>query len=229
MELYTVPDEGSNQNIPLFLGEVIDPDINGRDVMYICPYSNEYSGHLFVTNFKLYFRSTDRTPLLIYLPLGTISKIEKFGGTKTKGDNAYGIHIVCKDVRSVKFALNPENHSRRDVFEKLKQHAFPLSNKAKLFCFDVKVSSLQSPILFLSQLVLFYFSSNIPKTGGPYIMLKKSTTVSGYPKRYGVNLQSTINTNYATHIHRSFMFQQWPPTKCSNQWRPFVVVEDCLF
>ena len=149
MELYTVADDGNNHNIPLFHGEIIDPDINGRDVTYICPYSNEYSGQLYVTNFKLYFRSNDKTPLLIYLPLGTISKIDKFGGAKSKGENAYGIHIVCKDIRSVKFALNPENHSRRDVFEKLKQNAFPLSNRNRLFCFDVKVCLYCFALYFL--------------------------------------------------------------------------------
>ena len=139
MELCYIPDDTKNQNIPFFNGEEIDKDISDREVTYICPYSNAYPGKLYVTNVNLYFKSNDKLPLKSYLSLGTISKIEKFGGAKSKGENAYGIHIICKDIRSIKFALKPENHSRRDVFEKLKQHAFPLSHRSSLFCFNVKV------------------------------------------------------------------------------------------
>ena len=133
-----------SSDIPLLPGEKIDPEINGRDVIFICPYMGEISGYIYVTNYKLYFKSSDgsKTTRLIHVPLCTISKIEKFGGVKSKGDNAYGIYITCKDIRTLRFAHNPENHSRRDVFEKLKQYAFPLSHNSinKLpFCFEAKV------------------------------------------------------------------------------------------
>ena len=32
--------------------------------------------------------------------------------------------------------INQENHSRRNVFEKLQQYAFPLSHKLPLFAFE---------------------------------------------------------------------------------------------
>lgn len=131
-----------SSDIPLLSGEKIDSDINGREATYICPYSGDISGYLYVTNYKLYFKSTDNSkPRLIHVPLCTISKIEKFGGVKSKGDHAYGIYITCKDIRTLRFAHSPENHSRRDVFEKLKYYAFPLSHSPnnKLFCMEAKV------------------------------------------------------------------------------------------
>lgn len=133
-----------SSDIPLLPGERIDSDINGREVIYMCPYSGEIPGQLYVTNYKIYFKSSDASKSrVVHVPFCVISKIDKFGGAstaKSKGDNSYGINITCKDIRTLKFAHNPENHSRRDVFEKLKQFAFPLSHPNKqLFCFEAKV------------------------------------------------------------------------------------------
>lgn len=58
-----------------------------------------------------------------------MSRIEKVGGASSRGENSYGIELFCKDVRNLRFAHKQENHSRRDVFEKLQQYAFPVSNK----------------------------------------------------------------------------------------------------
>lgn len=75
---------------------------------------------------------------IINLPLGFVSRIEKMGGSTSKGENSYGIEISCKDFRNYRFANSRENHSRRDVFEKLQQFAFPLNNKMSFFAFDYK-------------------------------------------------------------------------------------------
>jgi len=75
---------------------------------------------------------------IIDLPLGFVSRIEKMGGSTSKGENSYGIEITCKDFRNYRFAHSRENHSRRDVFEKLQQHAFPFNNKLPLFAFEYK-------------------------------------------------------------------------------------------
>ncbi|KRT78277.1 hypothetical protein AMK59_6806 [Oryctes borbonicus] len=124
------PDE-----IPLLPGEKICEQ--ARDVTYLCPYNGPARGVLTITNYKLYFRSVDKDGnKVIDVPLGVVSRIEKVGGASSKGENAYGIEIFCKDMRNLRFAHKQENHSRRDVFEKLHQHAFPLSNKLKLFAFD---------------------------------------------------------------------------------------------
>ncbi|XP_022908297.1 phosphatidylinositol-3,5-bisphosphate 3-phosphatase MTMR2 [Onthophagus taurus] len=121
--------------IPLFPGEKISEQ--ARDVTYVCPYNGPSRGVLTVTNYKLYFRSTDKDlNTIIDVPLGVVSRIEKVGGLSSRGENAYGIEVFCKDMRNLRFAHKQENHSRRDMFERLQQFAFPLSNKLKLFAFE---------------------------------------------------------------------------------------------
>ncbi|XP_044727687.1 myotubularin-related protein 2 isoform X2 [Chrysoperla carnea] len=108
-----------------------------RDVTYLCPYSGPTRGTLSVTNYKLHFRSVDRdTPFILDVPLGVVSRIEKVGGASSRGENSYGIEVFCKDMRNLRFAHKQENHSRRNVFEKLQQFAFPLSHKLPLFAYE---------------------------------------------------------------------------------------------
>jgi myotubularin-related protein 1/2 len=89
-----------------------------------------------------------------------VSRIEKVGGASSRGENAYGIEVFCKDMRNLRFAHKQENHSRRDVFEKLQQFAFPLSHKIKLFAFEYSESfpengwAIYEPIAELKRLVL---------------------------------------------------------------------------
>ena len=45
-----------------------------------------------------------------------MNRAEKVGRVSSRGENAYGIEIFCKDARTLKFAYNPENHSRYVVF-----------------------------------------------------------------------------------------------------------------
>ena len=71
--------------------------------------------------------------------LGLISRIEKLGGQSSKGENAYGLELHCKDMRYLRFGFVPENHSRRLVYERLQQYAFPLSNGLELFAFTARL------------------------------------------------------------------------------------------
>jgi len=148
-------------------GEKVLASISSKDVSCLSPYFGAIRGKLHVTNYRLYFKSTDTLPAsatltaanvaingspssagqgmtnlsgnyIIDLPLGFISRIEKMGGSTSKGENSYGIEILCKDIRNYRFAHSRENHSRRDVFEKLQQYAFPTSNKLPLFAFEYK-------------------------------------------------------------------------------------------
>lgn len=122
---------------PLLPGEKIPGNSRARDVTYLCPFTGPVRGTLFVTNYKLYFRSSDRDPpFILDVPLGVVSRIEKVGGASSRGENSYGIELFCKDMRNLRFAHKQENHSRRDVFEKLQQYAFPVSNKLPLFAFE---------------------------------------------------------------------------------------------
>lgn len=158
----------SDNLIGLLGGEKIVASISSKDVSCLSPYFGAIKGNLHVTNYRLYFKSTEAlstsatltsanlattgtslsqagaslTTLsgnyIIDLPLGFVSRIEKVGGTTSKGENSYGIEITCKDMRNYRFAHRRENHSRRDVFEKLQQYAFPLNNKLTLFAFEYK-------------------------------------------------------------------------------------------
>ncbi|TNN30157.1 Myotubularin [Liparis tanakae] len=69
------------------------------------------------------------------IPLGAISRVEKMGGASSRGENSYGLEITCKDMRNLRFALKQEGHSRRDIFELLFKHAFPLSHGLPLFAY----------------------------------------------------------------------------------------------
>ncbi|XP_076117049.1 phosphatidylinositol-3,5-bisphosphate 3-phosphatase MTMR2-like [Mytilus galloprovincialis] len=128
----------SQSDEPPLLGGELTQGI-GRDVTYLCPYNGPIKGALTVTNYKLYFKSSERESLFILdVPLGVISKIEKIGGATSRGENSYGIDLICKDIRNLRFAHKQENHSRRQVFEKIQQFAFPITNKQPLFAFEFK-------------------------------------------------------------------------------------------
>ncbi|BFZ14881.1 hypothetical protein BsWGS_17920 [Bradybaena similaris] len=126
-----------NEECPLLEGESIKG--KASDVTYLCPYSGPVRGTIIFTNYKLYFKSVEREPpFVLDVPLGVVSQIEKIGGATSKGVNSYGIDIVCKDMRNLRFAHKQENHSRRQVFEKIQPYAFPLTNKLNFFAFEFK-------------------------------------------------------------------------------------------
>ena len=56
--------------------------------------------------------------------------------TKQKADGVYGLELVCKDMRNLKFALkNDKGDVRRKIFETLQSFAFPISNGQSFFAF----------------------------------------------------------------------------------------------
>lgn len=125
------------QDPPLLRGEQPHVVQKARDVTYLCPFQGPIRGCLFVTNYKLFFRSIEKEPKFsMEVPLGVVSRIEKVGYASSRGENSYGIELFCKDLRNLKFAHKQENHSRRDIFDKLHKFAFPLSNNLPLFAFE---------------------------------------------------------------------------------------------
>ncbi|XP_054162802.1 myotubularin-related protein 2-like [Oppia nitens] len=126
----------TSSEVPLIIGETIVGNLRARDVTYLCPYFGPIRGTLYVTNYKLYFKSNEKEAEDLSVPLCCISRIEKVGGATSKGENSYGIDLLCKDMRNLRFAHKQENHSRRDVFETLTQYAFPLSNKLPMFAYE---------------------------------------------------------------------------------------------
>ncbi len=108
------------EEVPLLGGEKIVSVFH--DLSYLCPYSvpGAMKGSLTVTNYKLFFSSAYRDcPLVLDVPLGFVSRVEKVGGQRSSGENAYGLEIFCKDIRSLRFALSKSEgaHPRKDIFE----------------------------------------------------------------------------------------------------------------
>ncbi|CAG0892236.1 unnamed protein product [Cyprideis torosa] len=107
-----------------------------RDVVFLCPYNGPMRGSLQVTNYRLFFRSCDRDrSFQLEVPLGVISRIGKVGGVRSSGENSYGIELLCKDIRTLRFAHKQETRSRRTVVDSLQQGAFPINNDLPFFAF----------------------------------------------------------------------------------------------
>ncbi|XP_077661656.1 phosphatidylinositol-3,5-bisphosphate 3-phosphatase MTMR2 isoform X2 [Eretmochelys imbricata] len=122
---------------PLLPGETIKD--MAKDVTYICPFTGAVRGTLTVTNYRLYFKSMERDPpFVLDASLGVINRVEKIGGASSRGENSYGLEIVCKDIRNLRFAHKPEGRTRRSIFENLMKYAFPVSNNLPLFAFEYR-------------------------------------------------------------------------------------------
>ncbi|CAB1351411.1 unnamed protein product [Coregonus sp. 'balchen'] len=108
-----------------------------RDVMYICPFTGLVTGTLTSTDYKLYFISLERdTPFILDVNLGAISRLETIS-VQSHEDNTQGMEIVCKDMRSPRFAYK-KDASQPEIVEVLTKHTFPLSNDLPLFAFLYK-------------------------------------------------------------------------------------------
>ena len=82
------------------------------DIVFVLPDDRGARGRMYISNFRMYFvsdaasggggGSEPSTPLIIDLPLGLISRIEKVGHQTTRSDQAgksgsfYGFLITCK-------------------------------------------------------------------------------------------------------------------------------------
>lgn len=68
-------------------------------------------------------------------------------------------------MRNLRFGHKQENHSRRNVFEKLQQYAFPLSHNIPLFAFEYTDTfpengwNVYEPMAELKRMVNCYYIS----------------------------------------------------------------------
>ncbi|KAG7314306.1 hypothetical protein KOW79_021609 [Hemibagrus wyckioides] len=124
----------AKDELELLVKEVVQ--IEAKDVTYICPFVGALRGTLTVTNYRLFFRSVTREPVFVLdLPLGVISRVEKIGGSSSRGDVSYG--LVCKDMRNLRFVhKQPDDSLKKSVFDVISKFAFPLSNSLSLFAFE---------------------------------------------------------------------------------------------
>lgn len=129
----TFRDSGKD-DVELLPKEVVQ-DV-GKDVTYICPFLGALRGTLTVTNYRLLFRGINREPgVVLDLPLGVISRVERIGGASSRGDVSYV--LVCKDIRNLRFVhKQPDDSLKKSVFELLTKFAFPASNNLSLFAFE---------------------------------------------------------------------------------------------
>ncbi|XP_053715573.1 myotubularin-related protein 1a isoform X2 [Synchiropus splendidus] len=123
----------TQNQVPLLPGENIQTSV--KDVMYICPFSGLVNGTLNITDYKLYFFSVERD-FTLDVNLGVISRLETIT-VPNQGANTKGLELVCKDMRSPRFAYKTEN-TNPDVVELLAKYSFPLSHSMPLFAFSYK-------------------------------------------------------------------------------------------
>uniref|UniRef100_A0A673ITL1 phosphatidylinositol-3,5-bisphosphate 3-phosphatase n=1 Tax=Sinocyclocheilus rhinocerous TaxID=307959 RepID=A0A673ITL1_9TELE len=125
--LYRISKQAPMDEVPLVPGETIKTTV--KDVMYICPFTGAVTGTLIVTDYKLYFVSLERdAPFILDVNLGAISRLETIS-VQSLGENTSGMEIVCKDMRSPRFAYKKEEQSNLEILEVLTKYAFPLSNE----------------------------------------------------------------------------------------------------
>lgn len=125
------------EDVPLLPGE--DVKSKEKDVIYVCHFNGPKKGVVYITNYRLYFKSVELDPMTtLDVPLGVISRVEKIGGQSSRGENSYGLEITCKDMRNLRFALKQEGRSRKSMFENLTKHAFPISSGLQFFAFENK-------------------------------------------------------------------------------------------
>ena len=75
----------------------------------------------------------------LYNCIGFVSRVEKVGGQRTSSaENAYGLEIACKDIRSLRFSLSKTDsaHPRKEICETLRLFSFPISHNSRHFAFD---------------------------------------------------------------------------------------------
>lgn len=143
---------GSGSNYPWVLldGEtfVNENETPHSEIIFVMPDDRGIRGKLFITNYRLYFKSDElqiyQSYLIINLPLGLIHRIEKIGHQSTKKSNFYGLLINCKNGRRLRFATVQENVSRKQIYEILQKYSFPISNSINYFAYSFNQSYVDS-------------------------------------------------------------------------------------
>ncbi|XP_013884809.1 myotubularin-related protein 1 [Austrofundulus limnaeus] len=106
--------------------------------MYVCPLSSPITGTLTITDYKLYFISEEKdSPFTLYTTLGVISMVDIFKAPDGEDKTTMGFQLVCKDMRSLRFAYRKEE-GQSDVVEVLSKYTFPMSHGSVFFAFTYK-------------------------------------------------------------------------------------------
>ncbi|XP_077596428.1 phosphatidylinositol-3,5-bisphosphate 3-phosphatase MTMR2 [Stigmatopora nigra] len=126
--------DADKEELQLLPNEVVQD--MAQEVTYFCPFTGALRGIVTVSNYRLFFKCTDREPSFVLdLPLGVVSRVEKIGSASSRGDVSYG--LVCKDVRNLRFAHKQTDDTlKKSIFEVLMKFAFPVSNGLQIFAFE---------------------------------------------------------------------------------------------
>ncbi|XP_073790624.1 myotubularin-related protein 1b isoform X9 [Danio rerio] len=77
------------------------------------------------------------SPFVLDVNLGAVSRLESIA-VQSHGDDTQGLEIVCKDLRTPRFAYKKEGQSNLEMFKILSKYAFPLSHNLPLFAFKYR-------------------------------------------------------------------------------------------
>uniref|UniRef100_A0A3P9KW35 phosphatidylinositol-3,5-bisphosphate 3-phosphatase n=1 Tax=Oryzias latipes TaxID=8090 RepID=A0A3P9KW35_ORYLA len=121
--------------VPLLPGETVQLTV--KEMVYICPFIGLISGTLTITDYKLYFTSGEKeSPFVLDINLGVISRLEAISFPDQE-EMTKGLELVCKDMRSPRFAFKFEE-TQPSVVDVLNKYVFPLSHNLPLFAFQYK-------------------------------------------------------------------------------------------
>uniref|UniRef100_A0A8C7ZFM4 phosphatidylinositol-3,5-bisphosphate 3-phosphatase n=1 Tax=Oryzias sinensis TaxID=183150 RepID=A0A8C7ZFM4_9TELE len=102
-----------------------------QDATYLCPFAGPLRGTVMLTNYRLFFKSTEREPtFMLDMPLGVVRRVEIY---RTHRDVSYD--IICKDTRNLRFLQKYPEETKKSIFEVMTKFAFPVSNGLQLFAF----------------------------------------------------------------------------------------------
>uniref|UniRef100_A0A8C7ZFG3 phosphatidylinositol-3,5-bisphosphate 3-phosphatase n=1 Tax=Oryzias sinensis TaxID=183150 RepID=A0A8C7ZFG3_9TELE len=101
-----------------------------QDATYLCPFAGPLRGTVMLTNYRLFFKSTERPTFMLDMPLGVVRRVEIY---RTHRDVSYD--IICKDTRNLRFLQKYPEETKKSIFEVMTKFAFPVSNGLQLFAF----------------------------------------------------------------------------------------------
>jgi len=178
-----------------------EDDVKLREDITYCTHNRSvpFRGELIATKYRLLFVKKPPEPIqvLVDVPLGMISQIEKVGGqtrsNMTEGA-AYGIEIHCKDLRQFFFGNAKEQNQRRNLLEHLTRLVFP---------FSISKADITNPLQFFgSFFALDYKRKMCPNTvdeGWTLYNKMKDFTRMGIQQNSDPHwtINAEINKNYA--------------------------------